>query len=69
MNVPSLCIHLDREPEFNPNKENHLKPILATHCIDQLLGEGIIESVDDIYNVEKKHFKTFLDRIARDIGV
>jgi aspartyl aminopeptidase len=34
MNVPSLCIHLDRAPEFNPNKETHLKPILATNCID-----------------------------------
>lgn len=41
MNIPSLCIHLDREPEFKPNKESHLKPILATHAIDQLFGEGI----------------------------
>ena len=34
MNVPSLCIHLDRAAEFNPNKESHLKPILATSVID-----------------------------------
>jgi aspartyl aminopeptidase len=34
MNIPSLCIHLDREVEFKPNKESHLKPILATKAID-----------------------------------
>ena len=53
MNVPSLCVHLDRAPEFNPNKETHLKPILATNVIDQLMGEGIkaFEDRDDIYNV------------------
>jgi aspartyl aminopeptidase len=34
MNVPSLCIHLDREDSFKPNKESHLKPILASACID-----------------------------------
>jgi len=34
MNVPSLCIHLDRIEEFKPNKETHVKPILATKCID-----------------------------------
>ena len=34
MNVPSLCIHLDREDTFKPNKETHLKPILASYAID-----------------------------------
>jgi len=34
MNVPSLCIHLHRDPAFDPNKETHLKPILATNVID-----------------------------------
>lgn len=34
MSVPSLCIHLDRKSEFDPNKETHLKPIIATSCID-----------------------------------
>lgn len=53
MNVPSLCIHLAREPEFNPSKETHLKPILASACIDQLMGEGVtsFEGKPDVYNV------------------
>jgi aspartyl aminopeptidase len=51
MNIPSLCIHLDREPNFNPNKETHLKPILATQVIDQLMGESIKPFADkeDVY--------------------
>lgn len=71
MNVPSLCIHLDREPDFKFNKETHLKPILATHCIDQLMGEGMkkVEEDKDIYNVSNKHMKTFLNRIASDLGI
>ena len=71
MNIPSLCIHLDREPEFNPNKENHLKPILATNVIDQLMGESIKPFADkeDVYQVEQKHFVTFLDRVATDLEI
>lgn len=69
MNVPSLCIHLDREPEFKPNKEIHLKPILASHCIDQLMGEGIEACENDVYRVQEKHYKSFIDRIARDLGI
>ena len=40
MSIPSLCIHLDRDSntEFKFNKENHLKPILASACVDQLFG-------------------------------
>jgi len=71
MNIPSLCIHLDRGQTFEYNKETHLKPILATNVIDQLMGQGIkaFEDRDDVYNVEHKHFATFLDRIASDLGI
>ena len=71
MNIPSLCIHLDRSDEFKPNKEQHLKPILATHIVDQLMVEGIQPFKDqpDVFNVEQKHFLTFLDMVARDIEV
>jgi aspartyl aminopeptidase len=71
MNIPSLCIHLDREPDFKPNKETHLKPILATNAIDQLMGEGIEQNEDDpdIFNIKKKNFKTFLDKISMDLGI
>jgi aspartyl aminopeptidase len=34
MKVPNLAIHLDRADEFNPNKESHLKPILAMGVVD-----------------------------------
>ena len=53
MNIPSLCIHLDRSDEFKPNKETHLKPILATNAIDQLFGEGIKTFADqtDVFNI------------------
>lgn len=72
MNIPNLCIHLDRAEEFKPNKEAHLKPILATKAIDQLFGEGITSfqnDKQDVFNIENKHFKTFLSRIAEDLGV
>ena len=71
INVPSLCIHLDRNQDFSFNKETHLKPILATTVIDQLMGESVkpFEDKPDVYNVGKKHFNTFLDRIAGDLKV
>ena len=34
MNVASLCIHLDRSTNFDPNRESHIKPILATNLVD-----------------------------------
>ena len=49
-----------------------MKPILATKAIDQLFGEGIStfeNDKTDVFNIENKHFKTFLGRIAGDIGV
>ena len=43
MNVPNLCIHLDRDgnQKFEMNKETHIKPILAQKCVDILFEEGI----------------------------
>lgn len=71
MNVPSLCIHFDRSEDFNPNKEAHLKPILATKAIDMLFGEGVETFTDkpDTYKIESKILKTFLQRIASDLNV
>jgi aspartyl aminopeptidase len=35
VNLPSLCIHLDPEKKaFTINKEDHLKPVIATAMID-----------------------------------
>ena len=72
MNIPSLCIHLDTERDaFKPNKETHLKPILASTAIDQIMGEGIIYPEDDkdTFKIKEKNFKTFLDRIASDLEI
>lgn len=52
MSIPSICIHLNRDPEFNPDKEKHLKPVMATHMIDQLMGQSLKdENNEDTYNV------------------
>ena len=49
MKVASLAIHLDRSDEFKPNKETHLKPILATGVVDALFGEGIQAINEDTF--------------------
>jgi len=49
MKVPSLAIHLDRSDEFNPNKETHLKPMLATAVVNNLFGEGVTKVSDDTF--------------------
>lgn len=46
-----------------------MKPILATACMDQLIGEGIEKLENDIYNIQGKHFSTFIDRIAVDLDL
>ena len=75
MNIASLCIHLESSKEregFAVNREQHLKPILSMACVDQLMGEGVMpfpEGSNDTFKIETKHFKTFLDRLARDINV
>lgn len=71
MNIPSLCIHLDRKSEFDPNKETHLKPILATKIIDHLVGSSkkAGDEYPDIYNVQKKNYMSFLERIADDLKI
>lgn len=47
-----------------------MKLIMGTTVIDQLMGEGIqLDEEGDVYNVQKKNFKTFVDRLASDLGV
>ena len=59
--VPNLAIHLtDRSNVFEPNKESHTKPVLATSVIDQLFGADVQPLAEDKYQVEQKHFATFL---------
>lgn len=52
--IPNICIHLDRDSnaKFEMNQENHLKLIMGTTVIDQLMGEGIqVDEAGDIFNV------------------
>lgn len=53
------------------NAESHLKPIIATHVIDQLFDSPLkpFGNKEDVYKVATKHFTTFLDRIAKDLGI
>jgi aspartyl aminopeptidase len=68
--IPSLCIHLDRKAEFEPNKETHLKLILATTIIDSIMGEAVkIDEEKCAYNVHEQNYKTFLATIADDLGI
>ena len=41
LKIPNLAIHLtDKSGTFEPNKENHLKPIISSAVCDQLMNEG-----------------------------
>jgi len=68
--LPSLCIHLDPEREaFKINKENHLKPFMATAIVDQLFSGGVTPISEDTFNVEANHYATLTEMMAKDIGV
>lgn len=69
ISIPSLCIHLDRMDEFNPNKETHLKPIMSMAIVDQLFGEGVQPLANDVYNLDKNHWNTLTSLISTDLGI
>ena len=69
MKVPSLAIHLDRCDEFKPNKEVHLKPVLATGVVDALFGEGVSAISDDTFQLEERHLNTLTSMIANDLQI
>ena len=70
--VPNLAIHLtETRGSFEPNKEQHTRPILASGVVDQLFGEEVksLGEGEDKFGVEEKHYKTFLNLIAGDLGI
>lgn len=68
LKVPNLAIHLtDRSGIFEPNKEAHTKPVLATSIIDQLFCGQAVEG--DKYQCEDKHFRSVLDKIGADLEI
>lgn len=69
LKVPNLAIHLtDRSGNFEPNKEAHTKPVLATSVVDQLFGSAE-PSGEGTYKCEDKHFKSLLNLIASHLKV
>ena len=53
LKVPNLAIHLTDKPgTFEPNKESHTKPLMASAIVDQLIGEGVESLGDDKFGVE-----------------
>lgn len=69
MKVPNLAIHLDRADEFNPNKETHIKPILAMNIVDQIFGENVTKIEDDKFQLDEKHLNTLTSMMANDLKV
>ena len=69
LKVPSLAIHLDRSDEFKPNKETHLKPILATGVVNQLFGTDVEKLEDDKFQLDDRHLNTMTDLMATDLEV
>mmetsp|Transcript_31549 Transcript_31549/g.27945 ORF Transcript_31549/g.27945 Transcript_31549/m.27945 type:complete len:492 (-) Transcript_31549:52-1527(-) len=80
--IPNMCPHLQDGEErttLKINKEDHLKPIIATSIIDALMDpeaeldeekkeENKEEAKESRYSIEKKHLKSFLNLIAEEIG-
>lgn len=62
LKIANLAIHLtDKSGVFEPNKENHLKPIIAITVIDQLLTKD--------KEFKGRHHTSLLERIANDLKI
>ena len=61
MKIANLAIHLtDKSGTFEPNKENHLKPILSTSILEKLKTEG--------EESKGRHFDSLIKKIAFSVG-
>ncbi|EOO03052.1 putative aspartyl aminopeptidase protein [Phaeoacremonium minimum UCRPA7] len=78
LRIPTLAIHLDRSPEFNPNKETELFPI-AGLVAAELNRTGKEEAAKDedadsedfkpLKAMAERHHPYLLDIIAEHVGV
>ncbi|TPX09779.1 uncharacterized protein E0L32_008970 [Thyridium curvatum] len=80
LRIPTLAIHLDRSPEFNPNKENELFPIAglvsaelnrtgASSTDDKAKEEGAdSEDFQPLKQMTDRHHPYILDIIAEHAG-
>ena len=70
LKIPSLAIHLDTERDkFAPNKENHLKPIMATSIVNDLFGSDVSQIAEDTFNLEDRHLSQLTQMVAADLDV
>ena len=74
--IPCLAIHLesgDERSAFKPNKEQHLRPILASHIYNQLSGVTEPETETDLDqapgDVKTRHYWGLLNLISESIKV
>jgi len=69
--LPNLAIHLSSERNtFSWDEDTHLRPIIATSIIDQLIDgrdEEEEEKREDPYHIHKKHLGSLLSLIAREL--
>uniref|UniRef100_A0A915JQT7 Aspartyl aminopeptidase n=1 Tax=Romanomermis culicivorax TaxID=13658 RepID=A0A915JQT7_ROMCU len=70
MSIPNLAIHLDRDSndKFCFNKEDHLRPILATQVAKALKG-GNSDDEKSKNSEQQDHHSVFLEKIAEELNV
>ncbi|GAO13166.1 hypothetical protein UVI_02025220 [Ustilaginoidea virens] len=78
LRIPTLAIHLDRQTNFDPNKESELFPIIGlaaaelNKSADQDASSGADEDKEDFRPLEKmteRHHPAVLDVIAGELNV
>ena len=68
LKIPNLAIHLCRE-EQPLSKETETKPIFASSVADSLFSGGVEAISEDKFRIDEKHFSTFTELIAKDLGI
>jgi len=51
------------------NKESETKPIFASSVADSLFSGGVEAISEDKFRIDEKHFATFTELIAKDLGI
>ncbi|CAP69085.1 uncharacterized protein PODANS_7_10450 [Podospora anserina S mat+] len=71
--IPSLAIHLHRQSNFDPNKEEEMVPIAG--LVEEVLNkkgdveEGEEEEFEPLKAIDERHHSEFLKLIAKEAGV
>ena len=66
LKIPNLAIHLSSDREkFEPSKENHLKPVLDSTAVKELLNEHLANEG----KIFSKHNEGIVRLISSEIGI